>query len=212
MGVQRTVQKGDRNLLYYAVRIKGIRPIIMHSAAGIDPKHPAQIEKAELVAKKGSNRTESDDARIREIECSLAIWYDEHGNPTIPATAIRATIEKASRKFKQGPDVREGLIVHNIDTFEFDRERYGESESEWRQTMQFTVPVVVQRSRIMRTRAKIDEPWACEFTLDVDEELVDQPKLDRWLDVAGRRIGLGDWRPEKSGNYGRFETDWIKGQ
>ena len=71
-----------------------------------------------------------------------------------------------------------------------------------------TVGVVVQRSRILRTRA-LFEPWGATFVLECDDELVDSEQLDAWLDIAGRRIGLGDWRPEKSGNHGRFEVVLI---
>ena len=46
--------------------------------------------------------------------------------------------------------------------------------------------------------------------LDAEDELVDQPQLESWLAIAGRRIGLGDWRPEKSGDYGRFEVEEIR--
>ena len=34
---------------------------------------------------------------------------------------------------------------------------------------------------------------------------MDMPKLERWLAIAGKRVGLGDWRPQKSGEYGRFD-------
>lgn len=44
------------------------------------------------------------------------------------------------------------------------------------------------------------------FTMEVDGELVDREQLTAWLDIAGRRIGLGDWRPQRSGHYGRFEV------
>ena len=54
-----------------------------------------------------------------------------------------------------------------------------------------------------------DMPWSCAYTLDCDDELVDKSQLEAWLDIAGRRIGLGDWRPEKSGDYGRYETTSI---
>ena len=64
--------------------------------------------------------------------------------------------------------------------------------------------VVVQRSRVLRVRPKFDD-WSATFSVEYDEELVDRSKLERWIDIGGRRIGLGDWRPEKSGRYGRFE-------
>lgn len=50
------------------------------------------------------------------------------------------------------------------------------------------------------------EEWEARFRIEVDDELVDQEQLEAWLDIGSRRIGLGDWRPEKSGHYGRFEV------
>ena len=192
--------------MLYNVEIKGIRPIIMHSGAGLDPRHPANLEKAELTKKRGSNRTESDEARIAELETLLAFWLDWANNPTIPAAAIRANIETGARKVKQGPQVREGLVVASVDGFDYDIDRYGDTLDQLAQTTQFRVGVVVQRQRILRTRAMFELPWACRYTLDCDDELVDKTQLETWLDIAGRRIGLGDWRPEKSGDYGRFEV------
>ena len=99
-----------------------LRPIIQHSGAGLDPKHPANIEKAELTRKRGSNRTESDESRIAELECQLALWLDGADKPTIPAAALRSCIETGARKLKQGPQVREGLIINEVHEFYYDRE------------------------------------------------------------------------------------------
>ena len=109
--------------MLFNVEIRGVRPIIHHSGAGLDPKHPANIEKSDLTRKRGSNRTESDESRIAELECQLALWLDENGQPTIPAAALRSCIETASRKLQQGPQVREGLIVSEVQDFFYDRER-----------------------------------------------------------------------------------------
>ena len=46
--------------------------------------------------------------------------------------------------------------------------------------------------------------------VDVDPELVDIDQLTAWLATGGRRVGLGDWRPEKSGHYGRFNVDKVR--
>ena len=51
--------------------------------------------------------------------------------------------------------------------------------------------------------------WLVVGVADVDEELVDKAKLTAWLAVGGRRIGLGDWRPEKSGAFGRFDVAGV---
>ena len=70
-------------------------------------------------------------------------------------------------------------------------------------------PVVVGRQRILRTRAKFDCPWSVIGVVDVDQELVDRDQLTTWLATGGRRVGLGDWRPEKSGHYGRFDVEKV---
>ena len=100
-------------------------------------------------------------------------------------------------------------MVLSCDEFEYDFERYGATLEELQKTTQFTVPVVVQRSRILRTRAKFDMPWSATFTVEVYDDEVGREHLEQWLSISGRAIGLGDWRPEKSGVYGRFELVFI---
>lgn len=190
------------------VRIEGTQPIIMHSAAGMDPSIPANLQKKEITSKRGSNRTAADEERLRQLDCLTSFWLDSDGRPTIPPAAFRSCIETAARKMKQGPQVREGLVSLSS-RFEYDAGRYGETLDELVKTCQFIVPVVINRSRVMSTRAMFDVPWSCEFELDTDTELVDESQLESWLDIAGRRIGLGDWRPAKSGQYGRFEASIV---
>ena len=194
----------------FKVKIKGIRPIIMHNGDGLNPRSAANIEKAKINSKPKRNVTEPDKARLAELECLTSLWLDGDDKPTIPQSAIRRCLETAATKLRQSPQVKEGLRVMQT-FFQYDTGRYGESLDELVKSTQFTTGVVLpgRRSRIERTRAKFDTPWECAFTLDVDEELVDQEQLDRWLDIAGRRIGLGNWRPEKSGDYGRFETESL---
>ena len=193
----------------FQVKIKGEQPLIMHSGeAGLDTRSPANIAKAEITRKKGSNRTEADEARLRELDCQTSLWLDQDNKPTIPQDAIRRMIENAARKGKQGGDVREGLVVVAV-KFDYDAKKLGKTVEELGRKAQFTVPVVVQRSRLLRTRARFDD-WSAEFVLDTDDELVDRQKLELWLDIGGRRIGLGDWRPEKSGHFGRFTVESVK--
>ena len=183
--------------------IEGTSPIIHNSANGLDPLLPINIEKAAITSKRGSNLTEADIERLRQLETSVSIWFDDQGRPTIPPANIRALLEASARKLRQGPQVREGLIVVSS-LFHYDVEVYGETVEELAKTAQFTVPVVVNRSRVLKSRARFELPWSCEFTIDADDELVSREQLERWLDIGGRRIGLGDWRPQKSGQHGRF--------
>ena len=191
-------------MLQYLIEIVGRSPIIMHSSAGLLTGTPISREIAEIAAKKGKNRTVTDDARLAELETRRSIWWsDRKEAPVIPAGAIRSCIETAARTLKQGPLVRRGMVVNDDATFVYDADRYGRTLEELGRNCQFQNPVVVSRARIIRTRA-LFEDWSAKFELAVDKSLIDAIHLADWLEIAGARIGLGDWRPDKSGFYGRF--------
>lgn len=197
--------------MLFTVKIRGTRPIIMHSTAALDPRRPEKLEIAEITKKPAKNRTEQDEHRIRDLECGLSLWVDEaEENVTIPPSAFRACIENGARKLKQGPLVREGMIVTATSAFLYDEDKYGTTLEEIARSTRFSVPVVVQRARLIRTRAKFDE-WAAVFQIETDDEIVDESMLTTWIDIAGRRCGLGDWRPQKSGTFGRFKMTSIEG-
>ena len=69
-------------------------------------------------------------------------------------------------------------------------------------------PVVIQRARIMRHRAKL-EKWSIKVELQIDEDILPLKDVHAILVDAGRRAGLGDYRPQKGGPFGRFQvTSW----
>lgn len=193
----------------YRIRVRGVSPIIVdNGAAGLDTRSAANIEKAQITKKRASNRTVADEVRLRELECLVSLYLDEGGTPTLPAAAFRKNIEVAARKLRQGPQVREGLIVEEVEEFDYDRS-LGTTPDELARTTQFTVGVRLRGGHVLRTRARFDD-WAATIRVDVDPELVDREQLLTWLDIGGRRLGVGSWRPEKSGQFGRFEVENIQ--
>ena len=189
--------------------LAGVSPLIMHNgAAGLDTRSALSLQIAAIAAKRGGNRTDVDDRRLRELECQRSLYLDADRRPTVPEAALRAMIEASARKTKQGPLVREGLMIESV-TFRYNVKRYGKDVNELSKTAQFVAPVVVARQRILRTRVRFDCPWSVVGVADVDPEQVDRHKLMAWLATGGRRVGLGDWRPEKSGHYGRFDVEKV---
>jgi hypothetical protein len=57
-------------------------------------------------------------------------------------------------------------------------------------------------------RPRIPE-WEAMFTVKFDES-IDMSKLEELVKVAGRQLGLGDWRPAKKGRFGRFVITKIE--
>ncbi len=68
----------------------------------------------------------------------------------------------------------------------------------------------VTKGRIMRNRPRLDS-WKTTFTLQYDPTLLTAAQLRQVVDDAGSRVGLGDFRPEKKGMFGRFQvTHWVE--
>ena len=57
-------------------------------------------------------------------------------------------------------------------------------------------------------RPRFDE-WSLSFTLTLDDGAMAEKMLRLIVDDAGRRIGLGDFRPDCKGMFGKFDvTSW----
>lgn len=57
-------------------------------------------------------------------------------------------------------------------------------------------------------RPRFDE-WSFDLTLSVDQSQVALAVVRELIDVAGSRVGLGDFRPKCKGTFGRFKvTHW----
>ena len=64
--------------------------------------------------------------------------------------------------------------------------------------------------RILAHRPMFDD-WALEFIADVDTDLLNEKLFRAIVDDAGKRVGLGDFRPATKGPYGRYVvTSWKK--
>lgn len=66
-------------------------------------------------------------------------------------------------------------------------------------------PVVIPatKGRIMRHRPKVEQ-WQASIPMEVDTDILPTSMIHQLLEEGGRRLGIGDYRPEKTGPYGRF--------
>lgn len=67
------------------------------------------------------------------------------------------------------------------------------------------VTIPATKGRIMRHRPRFDS-WGAKFELDIDENMLDAETAQQLLVEAGNSIGIGDFRPEKRGPFGRFRV------
>jgi hypothetical protein len=55
-------------------------------------------------------------------------------------------------------------------------------------------------------RPRFDE-WALDFRVDIAETEIGENTIRELVDKAGRRCGLGDFRPQRKGIFGQFVVD-----
>jgi len=60
------------------------------------------------------------------------------------------------------------------------------------------------KGRIMRYRPLFKE-WKLVFNISFEDE-ISSDVLKEALEIAGRYVGIGDWRPEKKGKFGKFQV------
>lgn len=64
------------------------------------------------------------------------------------------------------------------------------------------------KGRVMRYRP-IFKDWSLSFEIEFEDEISPQT-IKEGLEIAGKYSGIGDWRPEKKGKFGKFQVVHFK--
>lgn len=149
---------------------------------------------AKAKAAKNSKAKKSDDTESY-------LWRDEAGNVCIPGEYLRQSIIMAA-KFRQDPrsprksamDLFKAGVVSLTNLASL-----GAQEPDYLDTRR----VMVQRAGVNRTRPAMRIGWKADFELQIlTPEYIDQHFLLEVISMAGRLIGVGDFRP----TFGRFNV------
>ena len=66
------------------------------------------------------------------------------------------------------------------------------------------------KARVICTRPMWLTPWDVEFVLEVHNDTVTQETIKSILEYGGNFVGVGSYRPEHAGEYGRFNVTMEK--
>ena len=87
----------------YLARLSGISPLLQNNrGAALDTRSPESREISEISRTKASQRTEADENRLRDLQVLRSIHRNPAGAAYLPSAMMRAAIEFAARKLKQG--------------------------------------------------------------------------------------------------------------
>lgn len=170
------------------IGIESLSALLLHNPAGMRPANETLARKnipaVEVEAEAGCYRLADGQLALPSPafrSCLVAAGKGRRFGRTAATTVIRGSVFAADELTPLfTPD---GTPAHD---FEIDQRR-----------------VVLQRAAIVRSRPKLTK-WAATVRLEVDEEFIGETQVRELLAIGGRTIGVGDYRPEKSGPFGRF--------
>jgi len=173
-----------------SVEVEGISPLLINRFR--DTSIDTQSKK----------RTGSIKERVLEDKLYL---YD--GKPHIPSIYLRNCIVEAGKQFKitgKGKSTYSKLLGSTIDVNPDNILIQGGY-------MPFRVAAVnpMTKGRMMVTRPRFDK-WKCKFEVILNDDSVPAGVLNELIEHAGRYVGIGDWRPEKKGMFGKFMITSFK--
>ena len=175
------------------VTIEGISPLLMNRLT----------EEAEIKVSGGTSATLRGSRGAPREQAAPKRYADDKGMLYIPGPNIYSALIAAGTFHKAGKSkittMKTSLVPAGIQVEEL---VCALNTKEWEVDSR-SVVIPSTGGRIMCHRPRVDK-WAMTFTLDVDTDMFD-PKLVRAIvDDAGKKIGLGDYRPARKGPFGRF--------
>lgn len=189
-------------------RIVGATPLLMHSTAGMDPTSASAKAIAAETSKPAKEKKLAENIEaLQRAEWGAALYWTKETGPCISGDMFFACMRDAAKQQKLGAEVKRSVMVDEIvSPLEYTGPR--DKPSMWK-SQQFTDvrPVVVNGKKVMRCRP-VFQTWAVEFTVIHDPEFLSRETLVEIVRTAGRRVGLGDYRPR----FGRFAIESIDGE
>jgi len=178
--------------------IRGVAPLICHNSRLSDPLDEYAKAIAEVTSKR--KKTMADHEEIAHREFIGSFYENEKDHPIIPSGNIERLFRDAAAKSKMGKQVQAGMIVPEDALIGYPGPKT--REALWKGGKHaLRASAKVGQQRVMRTRPCFRD-WELEFAVFFDETILNPSAVRDFLELAGKIIGIGDWRPK----HGRFEV------
>lgn len=176
----------------FRIEIEGIKPLLTHNPTAMQATKGG----------KGNQIPDPDD------EAEAGTYRLSDGTCALPGAGFRAALLGAAGAWKgaRARSTMKSAIAH-IEVIE---ELAALTLRDGTPIKNYTIDkrrVLLQgKNGVVRCRPRFEE-WCAAFTVEYDELLLPKPEI--LIDIAndaGRRMGIGDFRPQKNGPFGRFKV------
>lgn len=144
-------------------------------------------------------------------EAAMSVYADSAGFMWMPAQAFKSSAVNGGKGRKIGRLAVNGIIKSTVFPAE---ERVSLYNPTTRKPIAATEFEVDTRRAVNKTaggiivsRAKVF-PWSCKVVFEMDET-ISPDVIEQVLNIAGRTVGVGAFRPEKGGPFGRYTARMV---
>lgn len=171
--------------------VRGTSPLIMHKWS--------EKAKKEMLDKQQKRAKPAKEAKDPQRDYEESIYHHENGGYGFPSVAFKAAIVRAGTYSDMKMTHLRGAVhvlgetspVHGEPKMREDMVRVGMGTADIRYRAEFV-------------------DWSAVLSIHLNERALSVEQLVHLTRVAGFAVGVGEWRPERDGQFGRFDVDTVE--
>lgn len=181
------------------IKIDGVTPLLCNRFT----------DEAQLAATSGSRSALTGDKGTPRERAEKKLYLGNDGNPMIPQPNLFRCIIDAGKFFKNGKSKvttqKSSLIPSCVDVHGVEIPIV--TKDGWDVDTR-AVRIPSTGGRILCHRPCFND-WSLEFSVFLDTDMMGAKLFREIVDAAGKSVGLGDFRPDCKGPFGKFKvTRW----
>jgi len=176
------------------VKIRGLSPLIMHRWS--------EKARKEMLDKQ-MKKTVKKEAKSPEEQYEASVYKLDDGRLGFPADAFKKAMIRGAKQI--------GLVMTDARTSFFVHGEYCTRDD--RELVPITGEVQPREDMVRLNGATADIRfrgqvigWGADLNISYNSSITSFDQIVNMLHAAGYGVGIGEWRPEKDGTFGRFEV------
>jgi hypothetical protein len=173
------------------VHVAGLSPLISHRWS--------EKAKKEMLDKQMKKASKAKEAKDPEADYEASLYRTEDGGYGFPAVAFKAAAVRAGTYADMHMTFLRGAFHVSGELVELD------GQPQMREDM------VRLNGKTADIRYRGEYPkWSAAVPVELNEAVLSVEQLINLFTIAGFAVGIGEWRPEKNGQYGRFAVETVE--
>lgn len=177
-------------------KITGLSPLLTHNPASMKQSNSGKLGQKNIPT--------------REEEAAAGCYKNEDGTFYIPSESFRQSIVGAgggASGRRIGKKSASSIVCAGVFTTEVSCTLLSiDTDKPIKKYEIHTCRAVVQRQGVLRSRPMFKD-WGCKLPLEIDEDFITPEIVLELLNISGKIAGVGDFRPQRKGTFGRYKAE-----